>query len=113
LNLRKLLLTKSAQAIIIVAACIIGIVSTGCTTARSYNSETSANVILGNARAMNINTASATELENIPHIGASLASKIVEHRERYRPFRKVEHIMWIDGISDKRFREIKDQIKVE
>ena len=85
----------------------------GCTSARTYNSDRSPNAVSNDQNALNINTASAAELEIIPHIGAGLASKIVEHRERYGAFRKVEDIMLIDGISNKRFREIEDLIKVE
>lgn len=65
------------------------------------------------ADAININTASAAELENIPFVGGQLAARIVEHRTRYGAFRKPEHLMLIDGISDQRFRQIRHLIKVE
>jgi competence protein ComEA len=63
--------------------------------------------------AININTASASELEKLPHIGAKTAQDIVEHRERFGKFRKPEHLMLVRRISDKRFREIKNLIKAE
>jgi competence ComEA-like helix-hairpin-helix protein len=63
--------------------------------------------------AININTASATELEKLPHIGAKTAQKIIEHREKYGRFRKPEHLLFVRGISDKRFREMRSLIKVE
>ena len=63
--------------------------------------------------AININTASAGELEKLPHIGEKLAQKMVEHRENFGRFRKAEYLMLVDGISDKRFREIRNLIKVE
>lgn len=62
---------------------------------------------------ININTASAAELEQIPHVGAKLAQKIIDHRERYGKFRKTEHLLLVDGISNDRFREIKGLVKVE
>lgn len=64
-------------------------------------------------RAVNINTASVEELEKLPHIGPNVAAKIVEHREKNGPFRLSEHLMMIDGISEKRFREIRPLIRVE
>ena len=64
-------------------------------------------------RAVNINTASAAELETLPNIGAKTAQKIIEHRERFGRFRKPEHLMFIRQISDKRFREMKSFIKTE
>ena len=63
--------------------------------------------------AVNINTASPEELQKIPHIGESLARKIVEHREANGPFRRVEHLMLVSGISDKRFRKIRPLVRVE
>jgi competence protein ComEA len=62
---------------------------------------------------VNINTAPLEELQKIPHIGESLARKIVEHRETNGPFRRVEHLMLIQGVSDKRFRKIRPLVRVE
>ena len=63
--------------------------------------------------AVNINTAPIEELQKIPHVGESLARKIVEHREANGPFRRVEHLMLIEGISDKRFRRLRPLVRVE
>jgi len=63
--------------------------------------------------AININIASAAELEKLPRVGTKTAREIVEHRERFGKFRKPEHLMLVRRISDKRFREIRNLIKVE
>ena len=63
--------------------------------------------------AININTASADELEKLPDIGAKTAQKIIEHREKFGRFRKPEHLLFVRGISDKRFREMRSLIKIE
>lgn len=63
--------------------------------------------------ALNINTATIEELQKIPHIGEKLAAKIVNYREANGGFRRVEHLMLIPGISDKRFRTIKPFVRVE
>ena len=63
--------------------------------------------------AININTASAEELEKLPHIGTKLAQKIIEHREKFGKFRKAEYLLLVDGISDRRFSEIRSLVKVE
>lgn len=63
--------------------------------------------------AININTASAAELEKLPDIGAKTAREIIEHREKFGRFRKPEHLLFVRGISDKRFREMGSLIKVE
>ena len=62
---------------------------------------------------INVNTASANELETLPGIGKGLAERIVEHRQKYGPFRRPEHLIIVRGISEKRFRAIRDLITVE
>ena len=62
---------------------------------------------------ININTASARELEKLPGIGRGFAQRIVEHREKYGPFRRSEHLIMVRGLSDKRFRELRDLITVD
>jgi len=63
--------------------------------------------------AVNINTASIEELEKLPNVGAQLAQRIVEHREKYGSFRKPEHLILVHGISDKRFRQLRNLVKTE
>ena len=63
--------------------------------------------------AININFAGVGELQRIPHVGEKLALSIIEHRERFGPFRKPEHLLLIKGVSDKRFREIRHLIRVD
>ena len=65
------------------------------------------------ADAVDINTASVEELQRIPHVGESMAEKIVEHREKFGPFRRPEELMLITRISDARFRRIRHLIRVE
>lgn len=62
---------------------------------------------------ININTAPAHELEKLPGIGRGYAQRIVEHRERYGAFRRPEHLIMVRGISDKRFRALRELITVE
>ena len=42
---------------------------------------------------VNLNTASATDLEALPGIGAKTAARIVEYRQKNGPFKKVEDIL--------------------
>ena len=66
-----------------------------------------------NGRRININIAPIRELEKLPGIGQGLAERIVDHRERFGPFRRTEHLIVVRGISDRRFRELRDLITVE
>ena len=65
------------------------------------------------AQRVNINTASANELATLPGIGTGLAERIIAHREAYGPFRRPEHLIIVRGISDKKFRALRDLITVE
>ncbi len=71
------------------------------------------NQITSSDLAININTASSQDLEKLPQIGAKTAREIIAHREKFGRFRKPEHLLFVRGISDRRFREIRNLIKVE
>jgi competence protein ComEA len=62
---------------------------------------------------VNINSASARELEKLPGIGEAIAERIVQHRQQFGPFRRVEHVMMVQGISEAKFRAIREMISVE
>ena len=62
--------------------------------------------------AINLNTASATDLEVLPGIGAKTAALIVEYRQKNGPFKKIEELMNVRGIGEKNFLKLKEQITV-
>lgn len=63
--------------------------------------------------AVNINTATADELERLPHIGRKTAEAIVEFRDLNGPFRRLEDLMLIRGVSEKRFDELQPLLRAE
>lgn len=62
---------------------------------------------------LNINTATEAELETLPGIGATLAARIVEYREKHGSFNSIADIMQVSGIGTGRFNQIKDLITVD
>ena len=64
------------------------------------------------AAAVNINTAPASELQTLPGIGAKVAERIVEYRQKNGPFKKVEDLMNVRGVGEKNFLKLKGQISV-
>jgi competence ComEA-like helix-hairpin-helix protein len=72
-----------------------------------------ASLPVSHPNAININTASAEELQRLPHIGPKKAAAIIEYRERRGGFRRPEQLMLVDGISDKLFRSLRPLIAVE
>jgi competence protein ComEA len=61
---------------------------------------------------VNINTASAGELDALPGIGAKTAALIVEYRQKNGPFKKIEDLMNVRGVGEKYFLKLKPQITV-
>ncbi len=61
---------------------------------------------------VNINTASAAELDALPGIGAKTAARIVEYRQKNGPFKKVEELMNVRGVGEKSFLKLKAQISI-
>lgn len=61
---------------------------------------------------VNINTATAADLQKLPGIGAATAGRIIEYREKNGPFSKPEELMNVRGIGEKSFLKLKPLITV-
>ena len=61
---------------------------------------------------IDINTATAAELETLPGIGPALAERIVAHREEYGNFQSRYNLMDVSGIGTGIYEKIKDSICV-
>jgi len=62
---------------------------------------------------INLNTASATELDSLPGIGPVYAQRIIDYREAHGGFKSIEEIVQVKGIGPKTFAKIRDLITVE
>lgn len=61
---------------------------------------------------VNLNTASADQLEELPGVGPVLAQRIVDHREKRGGFTSVRQLMEVSGIGPKTFEALKDLVTV-
>lgn len=61
---------------------------------------------------IDINQASASELERLPGVGARTAERIIEYREKNGGFKKIEELMNVQGIGEKSFLRLKPLISV-
>jgi competence protein ComEA len=61
---------------------------------------------------INLNTATPAELRTLPGIGPALAKRIVEFREKRHGFRRIEELLAIPGISEKKWKAIRDKVEV-
>lgn len=62
---------------------------------------------------INLNTATPAELRTLPGIGPALARRIVDFREKRHGFKRVEELLAIPGISEKKWKAIKDKVEVK
>jgi competence protein ComEA len=66
----------------------------------------------GNADVINLNTATASELEVLPKVGPALAGRIVAWRTANGPFQSVDDLRKVTGIGPALFDAIKDLVRI-
>ena len=62
--------------------------------------------------AVNINTASSSELEALPGIGPAKAKAIVDYRQQHGAFKSVEELKNVKGIGEGIFSKLKAEATV-
>jgi len=71
--------------------------------------ETSSSYVSG---AVNLNSASSSQLDSLPGIGPAYAGRIIEYREANGGFKSIEEIQNVKGIGPKTFEKLRDLITV-
>lgn len=61
---------------------------------------------------VNINKATASELESIRGIGPMLAERITQYRDANGKFERLEDLIRVPGIGQAKFEKIKSQITI-
>lgn len=79
----------------------------------SASSVATAYKITANEPKINLNTATLDQLVRLPGIGVSTAQKILDYRTKKGSFKRIQDLMRINGIGEKKFADIKDFITVE
>ena len=64
------------------------------------------------AAPVNLNTATAEELDGLPGIGEATAQAIIEDREANGPFLSPEDLMRVSGIGEKKFERLEGLVCV-
>ncbi len=66
---------------------------------------------VGSSR-IDLNRASPEDLERLPRIGPQMARRIVDHRKRHGPFRRLEDLTAIRGIGDKTIERLRPLVEL-
>lgn len=61
---------------------------------------------------VNVNTATASELDSLPGIGEVLAQAIIDHRTENGPFTSVDELVDVSGIGDATLEDIRELVTV-
>jgi comEA protein len=61
---------------------------------------------------INLNSANAEQLQSLPGIGPATAKSILDYRAKVGKFNKIEEIINVKGIGEKKFQKIKDRLVV-
>jgi competence protein ComEA len=61
---------------------------------------------------VNLNSATAAQIADLPGIGAKTAELIVQYRIKNGPYKKIEEIMNVRGVGEKSFLRIKERLTV-
>lgn len=61
----------------------------------------------GEGKAVNVNTASVSELQLLPRIGPAVAARIVEQREKSGPFKSLDDLLLVRGIGEATYDQLK------
>ena len=97
----------------IAALTFLSIVLSACSPAVSRGGPSATNTVSLAAYAININTASVSELVQLPRVGEKTAARIVEYRSEHGPFQRPEELLLVQGISDAKFREMRPYVVVK
>jgi competence ComEA-like helix-hairpin-helix protein len=62
---------------------------------------------------LDLNSATAKQLEELPGVGPVTAKAIVDFRQKAGPFKRVEDLLVIRGISERKLKEIRPYITIK
>jgi competence ComEA-like helix-hairpin-helix protein len=64
------------------------------------------------AQPLDLNTATMEQLQQLPEVGPTTAKSIIRFREKSGPFRRVEDLLAIRGISKQRLEKLRPYVTV-
>jgi len=99
-KVRKVVSGRAWRTVCVLAAALLCLMAVGVAGARAEE-----------AARIDLNVASAAELESLPGVGPAKAQAIIAHRET-APFKNAEELIEVKGIGEKLFAQLKDKVTV-
>jgi competence protein ComEA len=62
---------------------------------------------------LNLNTATPRQLEALPGVGPVLARRIVDFREKRGGYKRIEELLAIPGISEKKWKALRAYLTLQ
>jgi competence protein ComEA len=62
---------------------------------------------------LNLNTATVDQLQRLPGVGRVLATRIVQFREKKGGFKRVEELLAVPGISERKWKVLREYVTVK
>lgn len=85
----------------------------GASTVESGSNESSSSAtVTPGSTLVNLNTATQSQLEELPGVGPSYATAIIDFRSKNGGFKSVEDLRDVKGIGDKRFEDLKSLVTI-
>jgi competence protein ComEA len=66
----------------------------------------------GAGAALDLNAATAQQLDQLPGVGPVLAQRIVDYRTQRGGFRSVDQLQEVSGIGDRRFADLRNKVRI-
>jgi competence protein ComEA len=101
------MISRKVRVVLMLALLCIGLVS-GPVSLSAQDTKTDAVSV----EKINLNTATAEQLQSLPGIGPAAAKNILEYRNKAGKFNRIEEIINVKGIGEKKFLKIKDRLTV-
>ncbi len=101
------MIITNEEKIVLITIVIAAVVGLAINFLFSYNNKIQIKAAASERLLVNLNTASMEDFDKLPGIGRIYAERIIKDREKNGPFRSVEGVTRVKGITKRKFEQMK------